>query len=90
MFHTMAIAITDKTYPIAVACLPGEFVTVPRSAAYGCFLVINEIQPRDIPLERSPITVLENSWLTREDFEDRYVWTAVPRMNTFTIVALRD
>ena len=39
---TMAIKITESTYPIAVACLPEEFRRTHPSKSYGRYLLLNE------------------------------------------------
>lgn len=51
MIKTMAIKITEETYPIAVACLPDGFVHVKKKFVLGSFLVINDLQFPDVTLE---------------------------------------
>ena len=41
---TMAVEITENTYPIAVACLPPKFALIRKKLVLGSYLVINDLQ----------------------------------------------
>lgn len=51
MIKTMAIKITEETYPIAVACLPDGFVHTKKKFVLGSYLIINDLQFPDLSLE---------------------------------------
>lgn len=72
--QTMALEITEKTYPIAVACLPDMFLTIPVNQVYGCFLVINEIGVLKTEETGMPIKhiAISNTWYDKETFLMRY------------------
>lgn len=40
---TMALKITEKSYPVAVACLPAGFMNIAPKETFGNYLVINEV-----------------------------------------------
>lgn len=44
MIKTMALKITEETYPIAVACLPDGFALIRKKFVLGHYLVINDLQ----------------------------------------------
>ena len=48
----MAIHITHKTYPIAIACLPAGFAEHPMNRVLGCVLLINSPEKLLVPVER--------------------------------------
>ena len=72
MIKTMAVKITDETYPIACACLPGAFATFPVKRVLGAYLVINDIDAIHIDGDRSPSKVLTNKWVASDSFWKNY------------------
>ena len=68
---TMAILITPKTYPIAVACLAGGFATLPPESVFNHVLIINNVRAKKIK-GRGLVPFLTNSWTSIDDFVDRY------------------
>ena len=60
---TLACRIDENTYPIAVACLPGGFATIPFARVNGCYLVLNEITAIIRGTDTSPTAALTNGWL---------------------------
>lgn len=70
---TLAVEITENTYPIAVACLPARFAMVPFSKVDGCILVINEYRAASYcETSGREILVVENGWFPKEEFEDEF------------------
>lgn len=69
---TLAILITEETYPIAFACLPIQtFGQVkPQNVIDNYFLVINKHTPMGILLGKS--IVISNTYVTRREFYDQY------------------
>ena len=41
---TMAVRITEDTYPIAVACLPSTFSQIKKKLVFDSYLVINDLK----------------------------------------------
>ena len=68
---TMAIKITAKNYPVAVACLPGAFATFSRDIVIGNYLVINKLSAMPTK-DRGTIAYLGNTWLAEEIFRRQY------------------
>lgn len=74
---TLAILITEKTYPIAVACLPAGFVDYPFANVKGFWLVINvpgSYEPGEFQREVG----LHNEWIHPKKFVDKYTIVPVP------------
>lgn len=69
---TLAIQINEDTYPIAIACLPGGFATIPFKNVNGAYLVINRPEPCFIDDGHRAIVSLENGWLPQGLFEAEY------------------
>ena len=70
---TMAVIISEETYPIAVACLAHGFATIPFGKVVGSILVINEICTKPNKKRNGePILTLSNSWMSTDDFADMY------------------
>lgn len=69
---TMAILITPKTYPIAVACLAGGFATLPPESVFNHVLIINNVCAKKIK-GRGLVPFLTNSWTSIDDFNWEYV-----------------
>lgn len=51
MIKTMAVKITEETYPIAIACLPPGFAQTNKKCVLGSYLVINDLQFPDISFD---------------------------------------
>ena len=66
---TLACLIDENTYPIAVACLPGGFATIPFARVDGCYLVLNEMTAITRGTDTSPVAALTNSWLNLDEFD---------------------
>lgn len=70
---TMAVIISEETYPIAVACLAHGFATIPFGKVVGSILVINEICTKPYKNRNGePILTISNSWMDADDFTDLY------------------
>ena len=73
---TMAILITEDTYPIAVACLPAGFAAYPFDNAKGFWLVINVPGLYDRNSFDgdgvSPLITLHNLWISQSEFLNKY------------------
>ena len=69
---TLACLIDENTYPIAVACLPGGFATIPFARVNGCYLVLNEVTAITRGTDTSPMAALTNSWLESYEFNTRW------------------
>ena len=69
---TLACQIDENTYPIAVACLPGGFATIPFARVDGCYLVLNEMTAITRGTDTSPVAALTNGWLTPYEFNSRW------------------
>ena len=69
---TLACLIDEDTYPIAVACLPGGFATIPFAKVDGCYLVLNEITTITRGTDTSPVAALTNGWLKSYEFTSRW------------------
>ena len=69
---TMAILITPKTYPIAVACLAGGFAALPPESVFNHVLVINDVCAEKIE-GRGLVPDLTNCWMSIDDFVDWYI-----------------
>ena len=69
---TLACLIDENTYPIAVACLPGGFATIPFAKVNGCYLVLNEITAITLGTDTSPVAALTNCWLKSYEFDSRW------------------
>ena len=69
---TLACRIDENTYPIAVACLPGGFATIPFAKVNGCYLVLNEITAITRGTDTSPVAALTNGWLKSYEFDSRW------------------
>jgi hypothetical protein len=48
MIRTLAVEITEDTYPIAVACLPPGFALIKKKIVLGSYLVVNDLQFPDV------------------------------------------
>jgi hypothetical protein len=88
---TMAMIIDANTYPIAVACLPGPFATLPFGEVDGHVLVINEfvvahrpygVRYTSLPGRQRDVT-LSNSWMSIDVFEKEYVYVNIGRRSSF-------
>ena len=69
---TLACLIDENTYPIAVACLPGGFATIPFARVNGCYLVLNELTAITRDTDTSPVAALTNGWLKSYEFTSRW------------------
>ena len=69
---TLACLIDENTYPIAVACLPGGFATIPFARVKGCYLVLNELTAITRGTDTSPVAALTNGWLKSYEFKSRW------------------
>ena len=69
---TLACLIDENTYPIAVACLPGGFATIPFAKVDGCYLVLNEMTAITRGTDTSPVAALTNGWLKPYEFDSRW------------------
>ena len=67
---TMAVKITEKTYPFAVACLHPGFAVEPKEETYGSYLVINELRAKKV--KGKEILALVNVQLHEETFFAMY------------------
>ena len=70
---TMAAAIVEEIYPIAVACLPPEFATLGIDSVKDAYLLIN-VPTADYDQENNMVVVLTNVWQSREAFDKEYEW----------------
>ncbi len=73
LIKTQALQINEETYSIAVACLPGGFVTIPFDNVKGSWLIVNH--PEDTFADgnsESPVMTLGNAWVTEDDFKVLY------------------
>ncbi len=71
MLPTMAVKITEKTYPIAAACLwPGK-KTVPLEDVLGYYLVINELETSAFA-KKEIFPEYSNHWISKRDFKKLY------------------
>lgn len=69
MLKTMAVRITKKNYPTAVACLAAGFATIPPEKTFGHYLVINEPCTENFDGEgKRPYLVVGNSWMSEKHF----------------------
>ena len=69
---TLVCLIDENTYPIAVACLPGGFATIPFARVDGCYLVLNEMTAITRGTDTSPVAALTNSWLEPDEIDSRW------------------
>ena len=69
---TLACQIDENTYPIAVACLPGGFATIPFARVDGCYLVLNEMTAITRGTDTSPVAALTNCWLNLDEFDSSW------------------
>lgn len=69
---TQAIKITEETYSIAVACLPGGFAMIPFANVENHWLIINTVTTVYIEDLNQDIATIENQWLNDEDFQARF------------------
>lgn len=68
---TMAVKITEKTYPVATACLGAWFMMRPMRSVLGSYLVINEVVALDSDdLHKS--LAMKNMLYDVESFSDRF------------------
>ena len=89
MLQTMAVRITEKTYPIVAACLPSAFMTVPLLEVWGCYLVINETSVVNASAETHDLHFdVDNVWYGKEEFLETYRWDTCELMNYFAPVHL--
>jgi hypothetical protein len=51
MIKTLAVKITEETYPIAIACLPPGFASTNKKCVLGSYLVINDLQFPEISFD---------------------------------------
>lgn len=86
---TMAIKITEATHPIAIACLPPVFATLPKSEVFGSYLVINEIFVQAGKGETMLLSI-GNVWMSEDDFREKYYFAAVEADDRFALVELND
>ncbi len=71
MLKTMAVRITKKNYPIAVACLAAGFAMYPMKKTLGHYLIINELEAENFNKEgKRPYLVVSNRWMTEEHFNN--------------------
>jgi len=90
MPQMMAVRITKKTYPIAVACLAAGFAMIPRQRVLGAYLVINKPEAQNFGDEgERPYLVLGNSWTSKRVFFDNYKFIGKELKNEFVPVELR-
>lgn len=69
---TMAVLITEETYSIAVACLPGGFASYPFANVQGYWLVINDLSHRFGDEYNSPGPGFANTWIHPLKFIEQY------------------
>ena len=82
LVKTQAIKINEATYPIAMACLPPAFATIPLYKVLDHWLVINEIIAQ-YPKKQGPATTsIGNHWLNDYDFSETYSLMSDPDKNT--------
>lgn len=87
---TMAVQITDATYPVAVACLAGGFAMRPKYDVLGAYLIINELHAECFKSTgKSPILVLKNSWMDQKLFQEKYRWVLGQQTDEFAEVTRR-
>ena len=87
MIKTLATYITKETYPIAVACLPAGFATIPVSDVLGKVLVLNEIASERMEGEGCrPFLVIANSWMSEKSFDKLYQFVDVVESHPFSEV----
>lgn len=90
----MAIRITEKTHPIAVASLPPGFAMIPKKEVLGTFLIINEISGRRPRIGGRSIDgrgvadmiAIGNSHMDEKDFFAAYKFLGNELPNQFTEV----
>ena len=70
---TLAVKITDKTYPIAYACLPwAAFAMKPAQEIIDkYYMVINIQTPTAIPIGRRAL-LFSNTYITLKEFEEQF------------------
>lgn len=87
LLRTMAVKISKKTYPIACACLPAVFATIPLEKVLGHYLVINELEAKHIKSEgERPILIVSNTWMTEKVFEEIYLFKDAELIDIFVEV----
>lgn len=72
LIKTMAVKITEKTYPVAVACLAVDFLTAPPKETYGDYLVINRVVPGTLGSEHKKTFYMQNKNYSEEAFRASY------------------
>lgn len=72
LIKTMAVKITEKTYPIAVACLAAEFLTASPKETYGHYLVINRVVPETSETGPMKAFYMQNKTYSEEAFRASY------------------
>ena len=72
---TMAMRITEDTYPIAVACLPAVVATMPVKNVVGKYLVINDLSTRHTKDGAARFSLeVGNSWMPKRVFKDNFAF----------------
>lgn len=70
---TQAIVISDKTYNLAVACLPAGFATIPQHKVFGNLLIINDLVATPVGKKKRPVLSVDNLWIDVEAFHRRFI-----------------
>lgn len=86
IIDTMAVKITEETYPIAVACLAGGFAKFAFSKVEGRYLVINELQIKIPKKDDRPILIVGNGWMEEDYFKKNYTFVEKETPNKFASV----
>lgn len=87
LIKTMALKITEKSYPVAVACLSGSFAIDSPKHAMGRYLVINEVNTISTEFEKA--FALSNRLYTKEEFAEIYEFVDPELKTNFTEVRRR-
>ena len=69
---TMALEINKDTWPIAVACLPPMFATIPFDKVDGHYLVINELGVSHWSNSKERALTVSNNWQKAWMFKKNY------------------
>lgn len=84
LIKTMAVKVTEKNLPVAIACLGADFARIPEKSALDYYLVINEVGiVDDAPALKITLT---NTYYTREEFFETYEFVEKELKTNFTEV----
>jgi hypothetical protein len=87
---TMAMEITEETWPIAVACLPAGFARIPKDRVLRHILVINEICVQykfKKNRSRKPLGLkIDNAYVSKDFFDRNFTMTGRLKKNQFVPV----